>query len=60
MNEALNNLLTRRSCRAYEQRQIQAEELVNSLCRGNGRTGSLSGFTTLNEEDCANIYRLMV
>ena len=27
MNEALNNLLTRRSCRAYEERQIQPEEL---------------------------------
>ena len=27
MNEALNNLLTRRSCRAYEERQIQPEQL---------------------------------
>ncbi|MBQ9251400.1 MAG: nitroreductase family protein [Clostridia bacterium] len=27
MNEALNNLLTRRSCRAYEDRQIKNEEL---------------------------------
>jgi alcohol dehydrogenase YqhD (iron-dependent ADH family) len=35
-------------------------KLVHSLCRGNGRQGSLTGFTTLNEEDCANIYRLML
>ena len=27
MNEALNNLLTRRSCRAYEERQIDPEAL---------------------------------
>ena len=27
MNEALNNLLTRRSCRAYKEEQIKAEEL---------------------------------
>ena len=35
-------------------------KLVESLCRGNGRTGSLTGFTTLNEQDCASIYRLML
>ena len=35
-------------------------KLVDSLCYGNGRTGSLSGFTTLSAEDCANIYRLML
>ena len=34
--------------------------LVKALCRGDGRQGSISGFVTLNEEDCANIYRLMV
>ena len=34
--------------------------LVKSLCRGDGRQGSISGFVTLNEDDCANIYRLMV
>ncbi|MBQ9505278.1 MAG: iron-containing alcohol dehydrogenase [Lachnospiraceae bacterium] len=34
--------------------------LVRSLCRGDGRQGSISGFVTLNEDDCANIYRLMV
>ncbi len=34
--------------------------LVESLCRGNGRTGTLSGFTKLNEEDCTKIYQMMV
>lgn len=35
-------------------------ELVDVLCNGNGRTGTISGFVELNEEDCTNIYRLMV
>ena len=34
--------------------------LVNVLCRGDGRPGSISGFVTLTEEDCTNIYRLMI
>ena len=34
--------------------------LVNTLCNGNGRGGSISGFVTLGEEDCRNIYQLMV
>ena len=34
--------------------------LVRNLCRGDGRQGSISGFVTLNEEDCENIYRLML
>lgn len=34
--------------------------LVDSLCGGNGRTGSISGFVTLNKEDCTKIYRLML
>ncbi len=34
--------------------------LVKALCWGDGRQGSISGFVTLNEEDCANIYRMMV
>ena len=41
-------------------REEDIPAMVKSLCYGNGRTGSLSGFTTLNEEDCTNIYRLMV
>ena len=35
-------------------------KLVNVLCNGNGRTGTISGFVELNEEDCTNIYRLML
>ena len=34
--------------------------LVNTLCYGNGGKGSISGFVTLNEEDCKNIYQLMI
>jgi len=35
-------------------------KLVDVLCNGNGRNGSITGFVTLNEEDCAQIYKLMV
>lgn len=35
-------------------------KLVEVLCRGDGRTGSISGFVTLNEEDCTKIYEMMV
>ena len=34
--------------------------LVKALCWGDGRQGSISGFVTLNEEDCAKIYQMMV
>ena len=34
--------------------------LVKALCYGDGREGSISGFVTLNEEDCTKIYQLMV
>ena len=35
-------------------------QLVDVLCNGNGRTGSISGFVELSEEDCTAIYRLML
>ena len=35
-------------------------KLVEVLCRGDGRAGTISGFVTLNEEDCTKIYELMV
>lgn len=35
-------------------------KLVDVLCNGNGRTGTISGFVELNEEDCTNIYKLML
>ena len=35
-------------------------KLVDALCNGDGRPGHITGFVTLNQEDCANIYRMMV
>lgn len=35
-------------------------KLVEVLCRGDGRQGSISGFVTLNEDDCTKIYKMMV
>ena len=35
-------------------------KLVDVLCHGDGRGGSISGFVTLNEEDCTTIYQMMV
>ena len=34
--------------------------LVKALCWGDGRQGSISGFVTLDEHDCEQIYRLML
>ena len=34
--------------------------LVKNLCYGDGRDGTISGFVTLNEEDCTKIYRMML
>ena len=34
--------------------------LVKNLCYGDGRDGTISGFVTLNEEDCTNIYKMML
>ncbi|MBQ5382981.1 MAG: iron-containing alcohol dehydrogenase [Treponema sp.] len=35
-------------------------KLVEILCHGDGRTGSISGFVTLDEDDCTKIYRMML
>ncbi len=35
-------------------------ELVKVLCYGDGRGGTISGFVTLNEDDCTKIYQMMV
>ena len=35
-------------------------KLVEALCYGDGRTGSISGFVTLNTGDCTKIYQMMV
>ncbi len=34
--------------------------LVQALYYGDGRQGSISGFVTLDGEDCTKIYRMMV
>ncbi len=41
-------------------REEDIPKLVEVLCRGDGRDGTISGFITLNEEDCAKIYKMMV
>ena len=41
-------------------KEADIPKLVESLCRGNGRQGSLTGFTPLTEADRAETYRLMV
>lgn len=35
-------------------------KLVDTLCNVNGDGGSISGFVTLNEDDCTKIYKAMV
>jgi len=35
-------------------------KLVEALCYGDGRTGSISGFVTLNTKDCTKIYQMMI
>ncbi len=34
--------------------------LADTLCNGNGRKGFINGFARLTQEDCENIYKLMV
>ena len=41
-------------------REEDIPRLVDAQCNGDGRPGSISGFVTLNEQDCANIYRMML
>ena len=35
-------------------------KLVEVLCHGNGRGGSICGFVELTEEDCTKIYKMMI
>ena len=35
-------------------------KLVEVLCHGDGRDGSIYGFVKLTEEDCTKIYQMMV
>ena len=34
--------------------------LVKNLCYGDGRDGTISGFVTLDENDCTEIYKAML
>ncbi len=34
--------------------------MVNTLCYGNGKKGTVEGFVTLQPEDCEKIYNLMI
>jgi len=36
------------------------EKLAHTACYGNGRTGTIGGFVSLNQKDVENIYRLMI
>lgn len=36
------------------------ETLAGQACYGNGRTGTIGGFVSLNKEDVINIYKLML
>ncbi len=35
-------------------------KLVDTLCNGDGRDGTITGFLTLDEEACTKIYKMMV
>ncbi|MBO7387795.1 MAG: NADH-dependent alcohol dehydrogenase, partial [Lachnospiraceae bacterium] len=35
-------------------------KLADILCNGDGRPGYIEGFVKLSEEDCRNIYKMMV
>ena len=39
---------------------LRIPKLVDMLCNVNGYGGYISGFVTLNEEDCTKIYQAMV
>ena len=41
-------------------KEADIPKLVDVLCNGDGRPGSITGFVTLNEVDCAAIYRMML
>ena len=62
--EAFRNLLTQigmpKTITEFGGKEEDIPELVKNLCYGDGRDGTISGFVTLSEEDCANIYKMML
>lgn len=41
-------------------REEDIPKIVDILCNGDGRKGTISGFVTLDEEECTKIYKMMV
>ncbi|MDP4182831.1 MAG: iron-containing alcohol dehydrogenase [Bacillota bacterium] len=41
-------------------KEADIEEMAKKACYGDGRKGTIGGFVKLNENDVANIYRLML
>ncbi len=62
--EAFRNFLTEigmpKTISEFGGKEEDIPELVKNLCYGDGRDGTISGFVTLSEEDCANIYKMML
>lgn len=62
--ESLRNFLISLGMpRNFEELGAKEEDipkLVDVLCHGDGRKGTISGFVTLTEEDCTNIYKMMI
>ena len=62
--EALRSFLTAlgmpRTIGELGGREEDIPTLVNVLCRGDGRNGTIGGFLTLDEEQCTEIYRAML
>ena len=52
--QAYNSLVT------FGGKEEDIPELVKNLCYGDGRDGTISGFVTLNEDDCTKIYQAMI
>ena len=59
-SQFLSGLGMPKNFRELGAREEDIPALVHALCRGDGRTGSISGFVTLDERDCERIYRMML
>ena len=41
-------------------KEADIPQLVENLCCGNGREGKITGFVTLDKDDCTKIYQMMI
>ena len=41
-------------------KEADIPKLVENLCCGNGREGKITGFVTLDKDDCTKIYKMMI